>query len=305
MYIIETLKEARLSTRIRSILIVIVGLVLLIVGVAAALLLVRRITPSAPAEQQAQVVKSPVVVLARDLKLGDRIAAGDVTIQQIPVEVVPRDAVSTLEAAVGRYVKADMIQGEMVLQHNLADPTNNNHDLSFILSEDHVLMAFPATDLMSTESVPQRGDVIDILATYKVSAADLGTPTPAPQTTGEGTPTPEANAARPDVNFTINAFQKVSVTALVLDIVSSQSGGSPTGGITGSGAQEGTTTTKTNISSNLLALNPQDALVLKHLKDLDAKFDIVLRSPTSTTNFVLSPVEEQYIIDLYGLNAQP
>jgi Flp pilus assembly protein CpaB len=157
-------------------LIIFVGLLLLIVGVAAAMLLVRRITPSVPAEPQAQVVKNDVVVLARDLKLGDRISAADVKLQQIPVEVVPRDAVSTLEAAVGRYVKADMIQGEMVLQHNLADPTNNNHDLSFILSEDHVLMAFPATDLMSQENILQRGDIIDILATYTVRAADLGTP---------------------------------------------------------------------------------------------------------------------------------
>jgi hypothetical protein len=108
----------------------------------------------------------------------------------------------------------------------------------------------------------------------------------------------------PDVNFTINAFQRVSITALVLDIVSSQ-GGNPTGGITGSPAQEGTTTVQTSISSYLLALNPQDALVLKHLKDLDAKFDIVLRSPTSTTTFDLTPVEEQYIIELYGLNKLP
>jgi Flp pilus assembly protein CpaB len=268
------------------------------------MLLIRRITPTTPAQGQEQVVKSPVVMLARDMKLGDRIAAEDVTLQQIPVDVIPRDAVSTLEAAIGRYIKADMVQGEMLLQHNLADPTNNNHDLSFILSEDHVLMAFPATDLMSEENVIQRGDVIDILATYEVSVADLEANNPPVEITA-GTPTPEPTQQKPPVNFTIAAFQKVSVTALVLDIIPSTKSSSGTGlaGTTSNNTEN--VTVETNISSYLLALSPQDALVLKHLKDLNANFDIVLRSPTSTLQFELSPVEEQYIIELYGLRTLP
>jgi hypothetical protein len=51
----------------------------------------------------------------------------------------------------------------------------------------------------------------------------------------------------------------------------------------------------------LLALNPQDALVLKHLKDAGATFDIVLRAPNSNTTFDLKPVMPEYLIDRYGL----
>ncbi len=71
-------------------------------------------------------------------------------------------------------VKTDMIQGEMVLLHNLADPTNNIGDISFILSEDHILMAFPASDLMSRNSMIQRGDIVDIFATFDEEVETVG-----------------------------------------------------------------------------------------------------------------------------------
>ena len=40
----------------------------------------------------------------------------------------------------------------------------------------------------------------------------------------------------------------------------------------------------------LLALDPQDALVLKHIIDSGGVIDIVLRAPTATVRFELSPV---------------
>jgi pilus assembly protein CpaB len=55
------------------------------------------------------------------------------------------------------------------------------------------------------------------------------------------------------------------------------------------------------VRAYLLALNPQDALVLKHLKDNGGVFDLVLRSPTSTQSFDLTPVTQEYIVELYGL----
>ena len=61
----------------------------------------------------------------------------------------------------------------------------------------------------------------------------------------------------------------------------------------------------TRIRAYLLALNPRDALILKHLKDTDAIFDIVLRAPTSTVQFDLTPVTEEYIIEYYGLEILP
>jgi hypothetical protein len=55
------------------------------------------------------------------------------------------------------------------------------------------------------------------------------------------------------------------------------------------------------VRAYLLALSPQDALILKHLQDTGAKFDLVLRAPTSIELFDLTPVIPDYLVDRYEL----
>jgi len=59
------------------------------------------------------------------------------------------------------------------------------------------------------------------------------------------------------------------------------------------------------VQAYLLALEPQDAMVLKFLRDTGAIFDVVLRAPTSSGHFELTPVTAQYIRELYGLGLLP
>lgn len=286
-----------MSSRSRTILIVVVGIFLLVIGIGAAVLLIQRLNTQTQAQaQQAEVVKTSIVVMSRDMKLGDRINAGDVSMAEVPVEVVPRDAVTSLEAAQGKMLKADMVQGEMLLAHNLADPTNDSHDLSYILADDHVLLAFPADDLMSRENIIQRGDVIDILATFQEKVKKVGDTT---TVTTSGTEEPVMRS------FTVDTFQKVSITAMVLDVVSSDQNQNTGVDLTDQNATTAASRTNTKISAYLLALAPQDALVLKHLKDMEATFDFVIRAPTSTVQYDLTPVTEEYITELYGLEILP
>ena len=276
----------------KTVLIVIVGLILVVIGIFASILLVQRLQANqAPTETNAETVKTSVVVVTRDLFLGDAIKDTDVALVTVPVELAPRDAITTLEETLGKIIKTDLVQGEMVLQHNLADPTNNNGDLSFILSEDHVLFAFPADDLLSREGVVQRGDIVDIFATFQQKVKTLGETT---TTTGE----PKEPEMR---TFTVDTMQKVSVTAMVLEVIAQEESNVPLQG----GTNQPAAAAKTRIRAYLLALSPQDALILKHLKDTDAIFDIVLRAPTSTAQFDLTPVTEDYIIEYYGLEILP
>ena len=55
------------------------------------------------------------------------------------------------------------------------------------------------------------------------------------------------------------------------------------------------------VQAFLLVVNPQDALVLKHLLDMGGVFDFVLRAPTSDQLFNLQPVMSEYLIDRYQL----
>ena len=272
----------------KVVFIIIGGLILAAIGVFASFNLIQRFQANqAPAASEEYTVKTSVVVTARDLALGDTIAGTDVELASVPVEIAPRTAIANLKEAVGKIIKTDLVQGEMVLSHNLADPTNKNNDLSFILSEDHVLMAFPAVDLMSREGMVQRGDIVDIFATFRQKVKTVGEIT---TVTGE----PQEPEMR---TFTVDSLQKVGVTAMVLEVIDKDTDTDI--------MQDENNQAASRIRAYLLALNPRDALILKHLKDTGAVFDIVLRAPTSTIQFDLTPVTEEYIIEFYGLEILP
>lgn len=278
-----------MSKKAKPILIIFAGLVLVAIGIFASVMLLRRSQAiQASQSEEVEVVKTTVVVLTKDLSLGDRIEEADISLTSVPVEIAPRNVMTTLEEVVGKIVKTDLVQGEMVLAHNLADPTNNNYDLSFVLADDHVLMAFPAEDLLSREDLVQRGDIVDIFATFTEEVK-----TPGDTGTSDEDEEPELRT------FTVDTMQNVSITAMIIDVIS----GETESGLLGSGGE--TTATSVNVRAYLLALNPQDALILKHLKDTDAIFDLVLRAPTSNLQFDLTPVTEEYIIEFYGLEILP
>jgi len=140
----------------------------------------------------------------------------------------------------------------------------------------------------------QRGDIVDIFATFE---QEIETEETVITAEGEEEAEPETRT------FTLDTMQKVSVTALIVDIIQNEQN-------TGEDLLPGQTSTgnptrEENVRAYLLALNPQDALILKHLKDTGAIFDIVLRAPTSTVEFELTPVTEEYIIEFYGLEILP
>ena len=151
-----------------EIVIAVVGVGLIALGILAInSVLKQSFTPPA---QPTPIVEATtdIIITTHDMAVGSVINREDVQTSSVPVSLVPRDALISIEAALGKIVTSHLIQGEMVLQHHLADPTNVSHDIGYIISDDQVLMAFPATDLMSGLGVLQRGDVVDILASMTV-----------------------------------------------------------------------------------------------------------------------------------------
>jgi hypothetical protein len=49
----------------------------------------------------------------------------------------------------------------------------------------------------------------------------------------------------------------------------------------------------------LLTVTPQDALVLKYMKDAGAVVDLVLRAPNAEGTFSVEPVDLDYVINGY------
>lgn len=264
-----------MNSRTRTgIIIAFAGLVLIALGVYASIRLLNigfttggvQSTPTPPAE-----TRITVAFVTHDVAEGTVLQAPDVTLTEIPIELAPRDTITDLNNAIGRITKTDLLQGEMVLDHNLANPTGQAYDIAYVLDERHVLMAIGIGDLMTRESIVKRGDIVDLFATYTT-----------------------------DRVITFDSFQRLDITAIVMDIIQDENAAN-----TDQQAPVAPSRNQVVIQAYLLALDPQNALVLKFLKDTGASFDIVLRAPTSSGQFQLTPVTTQYITELYGLGLLP
>lgn len=294
-----------MNKKIRGGLLLIIGILFVILGIAAVYFLTRQIglvggisAKPTPANESS----SKAVVLTHDMKLGDVIKLEDLQEVTVPTSILPRDPVINPADVVGKFIKMDLIQGEILLSHHIADPTNVNQDLAFVLSEEHVMMAIAVGDTMTYESIVKRGDIVDILVSVieEVPPQTNTTEQEGATYVYSGNPVVEGNPETLERLFTFDAFQKTNITALILEVIPDKNQNSSSGVLSNSN-QNTVPREQTRINAYLLALKPQDALVLKHLKDIGGVFDFVLRNPTSTQSFELTPVTQEYIIELFGL----
>ena len=287
-----------MNRRLRTgIIIAVVGVAMIAIGLFVLGRLVRDALAPLPAPTPIPVTTAKVLITTHDVAIGTMLNAEDIVQVDMPIELVPRDALKEPAEAVGKMVKTNLVANELVLMHHLADPTNVSHDLAFVIGDNQVLVAFPSGDLMSTLGVLQPGDNVDIL----VSINQVVDVIPAEGTTG----TQEDQTITK--LFTFDAMQRVVLQAIIADVVMESEGTAPIAATVvqnSSGTPVPTPTPNPamqTVRAYLLAVSPQDALVLKHLQDAGGNFDLVLRSPTSTELFELSPVISDYLNDRYQL----
>ena len=244
------------------------GLVLALLAGALAFYAIMRasVTPSKPALPETPKVK--VVVASRAIAIRELLQAGDVEARSAPADVVPENAVGSVEDAVGRMVAVPLSPGEMILASQLISPTIKGEVLALTMDKSKVAMAFPADDLMTRNNLVKPGDRVDLLFSIEVPVPD--------QDKGE--------------LVTFNALQNLEIAALIhpRDL---ESKAKAEAGV--KGAQP---------LAIVFALDPQDALVLKYLKDKGGSIDIVLRAPEAKERFTTRPVHMDYLSDRYQLS---
>jgi Flp pilus assembly protein CpaB len=239
-------------------------------------------------------VTEKVLVTSRGVPMGSVLGPNDLTLVDVPVGLVPLNRMEDINQAIGKVTTVSMVAGEMVLPHHLVNPSNVvDRTLAFSLQDDQVMMAFPIVDLMSGLNIIKKGDLVDILVSLQVQVAPQGALENQTQTEGG--------------IYTFDSMQRVAIAAVVVDIVQGQQP-APTpqviltpGAITTPQPPPEPSRGQSKPVALMLALSPQDALVLKNLKDSGAIFDIVLRAPTSTELFDTTPVTSEYLIERYQL----
>ena len=240
----------------------------LVVATLAGIVAFVTLSAAAPQETQEPIASPPsveIVVAARRIEVRSLLTSEDVALRDMPVDAIPETAVRDTEDAIGKITTADLYQGEVLLSQRLVDPDIVAADgrTAVVVNDDQVLMAFPAGDLMSQLNVLKRGDHVDMLLTMNLPPDALITERAGvTQAQGEG-----------GERTTFAMLQNVVVSQIMRE------------------EEEG------GIKAFLLTVDPQDALLLKYVKDASANMDLVLRAPGVEGEFDLFPVNLDYLIN--------
>jgi pilus assembly protein CpaB len=242
----------------------------LVVAALAGVVAFITLSTAAPREGGQQLPSPPsvsAVVAARRVTVRSLLTAEDLELKRMPVDAIPETALREIENAVGKVTLVDLFPGEIILNHQLVAPDIVAADgrTAVLINEDQVLMAFPPTDLMSRINILKPGDHVDLLFSMDLPPGSITGGSPGGvQAEGES--------------------EEQATFALLQNVVIAQ--------ITRQGDDGGPT-------ALLLTVDPQDALILKYVKDAGGTLDILLRAPGVEGEFETFPVDLDYLIKRY------
>jgi pilus assembly protein CpaB len=251
-----------------------VALILALVAGGVAFVTLQKATVTR-AQGDAPVAMTSVVVAAHPLPVGTLLSEKDLTLQTLPTGSLPAGVIAGVADAAGQLTTSSMEAGEMVLAHHLTHPDITGDNLAFTLPEGLVAVSLSADDLLSSLSLVQVGDRVDILYSLRLS--------------GEGGPDNATNTGQ----YSFGSLQNVTVVSVARTSAKESADAS-----TGSGSKLVPTGAA---KAYILGLSPQDALVLKYLKDAGAVMDLALRNVADESEHTAQPINEQYLIDRFQL----
>ena len=248
----------------------VVGLLLAIVAGLVAVFALRQAVPIA---QPTRPTTRPVIVASKAI-VGRQIVALDMLqTHEMPLEDIPSGAVFRVEDAVGKLSLQDVQAGQPLLAQNLIAPASGSTSaitttgaLSALLPPDKVAVVLPASDLLSQSGNLIIGDHIDLLASMVVAGQEG---------TGGG-----------GGQITLMNVQNAPIVKVLEEAQP---------------ATQGQPAPRPKITGLVLAVDPQDGIILKYFMDSGAKVSIDLRSPKLTVGFTVAPVTLDYLGDRYQL----
>ncbi|MGO8814377.1 MAG: Flp pilus assembly protein CpaB [Terriglobia bacterium] len=116
-------------------------------------------------QEAAKVAKQvKVVVASGPLKMGQPLALSDLTLQDWPDGKQPEGSVSTPEACVGRALKVPLVQGEVVLDQEMA-PKDAGAGLSVAIPDGMRAVSVGVDDVVAVAGFVTPGTLVDVLVT--------------------------------------------------------------------------------------------------------------------------------------------
>jgi len=240
--------------------------------------------------QQASAIEentTQTVLVAREL-INERavVRLADISTEERPVEEVPSGAIFKTDDAVGRIAIRSIQPGQVLLAQQLVDsfpstelePTDiitGSVNFNQALGEDLIAFALPASDRLSMEGILLPGDRVDLLFSTDVVGAQEGT----------------------GGKVSVYAIQDLEVLQIIYQPPP------PEEGEDGEKKEVDQSEAARIPKTLLLAIEPQDSVVLKYAIDTQTQIDLALRAEDNRRQFDVDAVHINTISERYQFTA--
>jgi len=239
--------------------------------------IVNELATAASVAEQKDAATVSVIVSVSDIAPFVAINTGMVTRMDVPATMAPKEYVANIEDVIGKMSLSPITLGEILVTPRLADPTDPNTPVLYTMNPDEVLVTVPTSALAGQLGLLAVGQHIDIAYTGEFVYA-VGDGTGA----SDGTVNNQTVAGNP-IPTTFLSLQNLEIKGLMSRAIT----------------KEGISPVPDAI---LLAVAPQEALILKFLIDAGAPMDFLLRAPGNNSLLAVTPVDEQFLIDYFQLD---
>ncbi len=220
----------------------------------------------------------PVVVAVVDIPFRRSVAESELAIRELPLESIPEGAATTLDQVVGKMSTVEVFVNQPLLVQQMVTPDVVTQQVALSIPKGKIVTAVPTDSKLIANRLIRPGDKIDLLATFEIEVMrDQG-----------GGPMPES----------VGLLQNLEVHAIILpgatvDESAEAVKGTQEGGVFRTADDKG--------QSVLLAVDPQDALTIRHILDVGGELDLALRGPDDDTVAGVEPVDQFYLADRYNI----
>lgn len=252
----------------------------IIFALLAGVITYQTLSTAMPATAQvSEEGTQPVVVALSAIPFRRSISENEIVIRQYPAHVIPAGAAASIDQVVGKMSRRHISVGEVIVVSDLVTPDIVTRQLALSVPQGKVVMAVPIKSMLLSNRLVAPGDRIDLIGSFDLQV--------------EG-----SNGAV--LAESIAALQNLEVHAIILPSAIVDVEGAPAGEETEPGTFGGLDAEQQAV---LLAVDIQDALVLRYILDFGGLLDLILRAPDDETLTQTLPVDGNYLLNRYRINA--
>jgi pilus assembly protein CpaB len=257
-------------------------------------------------ETETEIERDKVVVASQPIP-EDGPVAGQLEIRSVPKEMVLDGALTTLDGTEDMLAKGPIPQGAVIYPQLIQTPEEQLKEgqLSQLVEEGYVAIAFPVSELSSVSYGIQPGDYVDVLMTMPFVDIDEENQIKEPlcppicETGGEAQTAggAEGQLQRLVAQLTLQDVMVLGVGRWTYRLESAQEGQAESD-------DEGSVVEPPSYIT--LMLQPQDALVLKLAREYGMRIDLAVRNLKDHQVFQnIQQVTLDYIMARFGINLPP